>query len=161
MVNECDEVVGSASRSQVHGDPALIHRVAHVLVLDSQGRLFLQKRSTTKDVQPGRWDTSVGGHVNGGEDYGTAATREMAEELGVSGPTPEYLYHYLHSNDYESEMVSTFRVTWDGEVDLDPAEIDEGRFWTADQIAEAAPEIFTPDFLDELVRYQKYLAEPR
>ena len=157
VVNDHDEVIGSASRSQVHGDPSLIHRVAHVLVFDSGGRLFLQKRSTTKDVQPGKWDTSVGGHVDAGESYEAAAAREMAEELGVAGPVPEYLYRYRHTNDYESEMVSTFRVVWDGRIELDREEIDEGRFWTSQEIAESDPEIFTPNFLDELVRYQLQL----
>jgi isopentenyldiphosphate isomerase len=84
-VDEQDQVIGQAPRSECHGNPALVHRVAHVLVFDRSDRLLLQKRSMTKDIQPGRWDTSVGGHLDPGESYLEAACREMREELGVEG----------------------------------------------------------------------------
>ena len=77
VVDKNDQPVGKATRSEVHGNPKLIHRVSHVLVFNSKGDLFLQKRGLNKDVQPGMWDTSVGGHVDFGEDYKTAALREQ------------------------------------------------------------------------------------
>ncbi|MFW5880389.1 MAG: NUDIX hydrolase [Spirochaetota bacterium] len=156
IVNEADEVIGRASRADVHGNPALIHRVAHVLVFTSEGELFLQRRSPTKDVQPNKWDTSVGGHVDAGETYEDAARREMGEELGIVGVPVEPLYRYLHRNEYESEMVATFRVTWDGPVIVNPSEISEGRFWTLSEIHAEESSIFTPNFLDELTRYRDW-----
>ncbi|MCK5249813.1 MAG: NUDIX domain-containing protein, partial [Spirochaetaceae bacterium] len=66
LVDDEDRVIGRAGRDEVHGNPALLHRVVHVLVFDGRGRIFLQKRAEDKDVQPGRWDTSVGGHVDAG-----------------------------------------------------------------------------------------------
>ncbi len=84
IVDENDRVICQAPRSVCHGDPSLIHRVAHVLVFNRRGQLLLQKRSRSKDIQPGRWDTSVGGHLDPGEDYLEAAYREMREELGIS-----------------------------------------------------------------------------
>ena len=157
VVDERDRVVGRADRTEVHGNPSLIHRVAHVLVFDPAGRLFLQLRAPDKDVQPGKWDTSVGGHVDAGETYGEAATREMREELAVDGVAPERLYRYLHRNDCESEMVTTFRVVWDGPIRPDPAEISEGRFWTLEEIEGSDAGLFTPNFLDELDRYRAWL----
>ncbi|MFW5743877.1 MAG: NUDIX hydrolase [Spirochaetota bacterium] len=154
VVDEHDEVVGRARRDEVHGDPSLIHRVAHVLVFNAAGELFLQLRSPDKDVQPNRWDTSVGGHVDAGETYEDAARREMREELGIEGPSLERLYRYRHANDYESEMVTTYRVLWDGPIETDPTEISEGRFWTLAEIAAADRALFTPNFLDELARYR-------
>lgn len=82
VVNYKGEVIGILPRSHIHGNPSLVHRVVHVLVFNSKGELLLQKRSLTRDVAPGKWDTSVGGHINPGEDPLEAARREMKEELG-------------------------------------------------------------------------------
>jgi isopentenyldiphosphate isomerase len=92
IVDENGAVIGTAKRSDLHGNPSLIHRVIHILVFDKKGRLLLQKRSLQKDIAPGKWDTSVGGHVNPGEDILSAANREMEEELGVEKCALEYLY---------------------------------------------------------------------
>ena len=154
VVDEHDQVVGSALRSEVHGNPDLIHRVAHVLVFSSSGRLYLQLRAHWKVVQPDRWDTSVGGHVDAGESYEQAAKREMREELGIKGAQIAPLYRYLHRNEFESEMVTTFRTEWDGPVVPDPSEIARGRFWTLQEIESSDPSLFTPNFLDELARYR-------
>ena len=94
VVDEADKVIGTATRRECHGNPRLIHRVAHVLVFTSSGDLWLQKRSLAKDIQPGKWDTSVGGHLKPGEDYQAAAYRELAEELGICGVELTFLYKY-------------------------------------------------------------------
>ena len=67
VVTEEGKLVKTLLRSKIHGNPSLIHRVVHVLISNSEGNLLLQKRSMHKDVAPGKWDTSVGGHVNAGE----------------------------------------------------------------------------------------------
>ena len=77
IVDDNDLVIGTAPRRECHGNPALVHRAAHVLVFNRAGQLLLQKRSASKDIQPGKWDTSVGGHLDPGENYLTAAVREM------------------------------------------------------------------------------------
>lgn len=114
IVNEKDQIIGQAPRREIHGDPSRIHRVAHVLVFNPRGELFLQKRSFLKDVQPGKWDTSVGGHLEPGEEYLAGALREMEEELGIRAVAVNFLYKYLHRNDYETEFVSTFPVSGRG-----------------------------------------------
>lgn len=150
IVDNQDRVIGQAPRSACHGNPALIHRVAHVLVFNSAGQLLLQKRSETKDVQPGRWDTSVGGHLDPGEDYRDGALREMAEELGVVGQELNYLYSYPHRNAFESENVSTFLVRYDGPFRFDTQEIDGIDFYTATQIAQMLGSgVLTPNFEHE------------
>lgn len=169
IVDDDDNVIGQAARNEVHGNPALMHRVVHVLVFNSQGHLFLQKRADDKDVQPGKWDTSVGGHVDAGEERYSAAIRELSEELNIPGrgipgrgktpPRLEHLYDYRHSNDYESELVSTWMTIWDGGIEVQLSEISEGRFWDLKEIdllagrsSETSP--FTPNFLDELKRWR-------
>jgi isopentenyl-diphosphate delta-isomerase type 1 len=157
IVDAEDRVIGRALRSECHGNPQLIHRVAHVLVFDRQGRLLLQKRSMNKDVQPGKWDTSVGGHLDPGETYAAAAKREMLEELGIADLPLTFLYAYPMRNDFESENVATFTTCHDGPFLFSVSEIDEVRFWTAQEIdAALSSGILTPNFEDEWARWQRH-----
>jgi isopentenyldiphosphate isomerase len=150
IVDEQDQVIGQALRSACHGNPALVHRVAHVLVFDRGDRLLLQKRSMNKDIQPGRWDTSVGGHLDPGESYLMAARREMREELGIEGIPLTWLYASKIRNEIESENVSTYLARYDGEVHFAADEIDEVRFWSAAEIdAALGTGVFTPNFEEE------------
>lgn len=164
IVDEDDNVIGTAPRSECHGNPALIHRVAHVLVVNAKGDLLLQKRSPHKDIQPGKWDTSVGGHLDPGETYHDAALREMAEELGLTGLPLTFLYKSKIRNEIESENVATYLTRYDGEVVWNPREIDAVRYWPAGEIEAAiGTGVFTPNFEEEWAMYQafrrRYLAE--
>src|SRR5271154_1139776 len=85
VVDLDDQVIGQAPRREVHARK-LLHRAIHVLVHDPNGHLFLQRRSLTKDSDPGCWDASCTGHVDAGEDYLIAARRELGEELGWHDP---------------------------------------------------------------------------
>ncbi len=136
IVDEKGEVKGIAPRSQIHGNPALMHRVAHVLVFNRKGEILLQRRSMNKDVAPGRWDTSVGGHVDPGESPEGAALREMKEEIGVDGRI-EFLHSYIHTNDYETELVHTFRALKDDGFEFNAEEIEEIRFWDLGEVERA------------------------
>lgn len=132
-----------------------MHRVVHVMVLNAEGDFLLQLRSKSKDVAPGLWDTSVGGHVNPGEDILEAARRELGEELGVSG-TPEFLYSYVHTNRYETELVHTFFLIHDGGFDFNGEEIDEVRFWGIREIEENLGKgTFSDNFEHEISLYLK------
>ena len=157
IVDEHDAVIGTARRSECHGNPQLIHRVAHVLVFDQQGRLLLQKRSLNKDVQPGKWDTSVGGHLDPGETYEEAAAREMFEELGLVDLPLTFLHAYQMRSDFESENVATFTTCHDGPFHFSTREIDEVRFWTLQEIdAALSSGILTPNFEDEWARWRDH-----
>ena len=154
IVNYKGEVIGQALRSEVHGNPSMIHRVVHVLVFNRKGDILLQKRSQNKDVAPGRWDTSVGGHVGIGEELTLSSKREMHEELGVPGLEPEYLYSYIHSNTYETELVTTYRCVHEGEFSYNKEEIDEIRFWSLDEIRDAiGKKVLSDNFEHEFVSY--------
>lgn len=133
IVDKQGRVLGLAPRSEIHGNPSLMHRVVHVLVFNKTGELLLQKRSLKKDVAPGKWDTSVGGHVEPGESLPEAAKRELKEELGITAE-PEFLYSYIHTNSYETELVHTFLYRHEGSVSFNRDEIDEVRFWSIEDI---------------------------
>jgi len=146
-------VIGRAPRSICHGNPGLIHRAVHVLIFDHHGRLFLQKRSAHKDVQPNKWDTSVGGHLNPGEIPVQGAAREMREELGIEDRPLVPAYEYVWQSEIETELISTFAVSYDGPFNLDPVEIAEGRFWSFREIQELlGTGAFTPQFEKEFPR---------
>jgi len=134
IVDEEGQIIGRARRGECHADPRLLHRAVHLFVFDREGRLFLQKRGLGKRIQPGRWDTSVGGHVDPGEGPEQAVLREAAEELGLEGITPDFLHRYIWRSPVESELVSTYRCTHEGPFTLKADEIDEGRFHTPNEL---------------------------
>ncbi len=136
VVNKKGETIKTMPRSKIHGDPSLLHKVVHVLVFNEIGELYLQKRSMDKDVAPGKWDTSVGGHVDAGETLEDAVKREIEEELGITTPTLTFLYTYTHSNQYETELVYTYSCIYQGTITFQQEEIDEVRPWNLTEIKE-------------------------
>jgi isopentenyldiphosphate isomerase len=157
IVNEHGEIIGTAPRMTIHRDNSLLHRVVHLLLFNSKGLLLLQKRSPLKDVAPGTWDTSVGGHVAPGEDITTALKREMEEELSLTNCETDFLYRYIHRNEKESELVHSFRAIYDGNVNFNKDEIAEVRFWEPDEITRSIGSgIFSNNFIDEFQRYLEF-----
>ena len=158
VVNESGETINTLPRSEIHGNPELLHIVVHILVFNAKGELLLQKRSMDKDVAPGRWDTSVGGHVNSGETVADAVMRETEEELGITTCSPEFLYTYIHSNDYEAELVYTYKCVYDGEIEFQQDEIDEVRPWGLDEIKGIIGKgTLSDNFEHEIKTYIKYM----
>ena len=176
VVDAAGNVVGKATRGECHGGSMLLHPVVHLHVFNSRGELYLQKRPAWKDIQPGRWDTAVGGHVDYGETIAEALRREVREELGITEFTPEAVAVYefrsererevreeLGITDFvpgavavypfrserEYELVHVFRTVYDGEV-RPSGELDGGRFWSPDEIRENLGQgVFTPNFEGE------------
>ncbi len=150
IVEENGLVVGQAARSYVHGGSRLLHPVVHLHIINRYGDLFLQKRSMSKNLLPGRWDTAVGGHVDYGETLDGALYREAFEELGFREFNPAYLKAYVWESEREREMVSVFAAV--GNFNLNPSneEVTEGRFWRMDEIEAAiGKSILTPNFEQE------------
>jgi isopentenyldiphosphate isomerase len=155
IVDDSGKIIGKASRSECHGNPALIHRTVHAVVYHPDGRILLQKRSKNKDIQPEKWDTAVGGHLDCGEDFQTAAVREIKEELGISVNFSEleYLADAEIRNDIESENIKIYKLISSGPFKFQKEEISEIRFWKIDELRTAVsetPELFTPNLLTEL-----------
>jgi isopentenyldiphosphate isomerase len=126
--------------------------VSHVIVTDGSGRVYLQKRPLTKDIEPGKWDTSVGGHLDCGESHEAGAAREMREELGLAGSL-RFLHRYLWRTDRETELVEAFAHQATAEPRPLPGEIDEGRWFTLPEVAAlVARGEATPHLTEELRR---------
>jgi len=134
VVNERDEVIGRKTRSQVHR-LGLQHRAVHVLVFNSRGQVFLQKRSMKKDRQPGLWDSSASGHVDSGEDYDVCALRELGEEIGLHlRGVPPRLFKLPASPETDQEHVWVYRCQAEGPFDLNPEEIERGDWFTPEEL---------------------------
>ena len=157
LVDEEGRVIGSATRGQCHDGSKLLHPVVHLHVFDSAGRLYLQQRPLWKDIQPGKWDTAVGGHVDFGEEIADALLREVREELGIEGFIPEFLMRYIFESERDRELVHVYRTTYDGDI-YPTAELDGGRFWTLDEIREAIGKgVLTPNFESEFLKIMDFL----
>jgi len=151
LVDEKGMVIGKATRKEVHRGPGKLHPVIHLHLINSKGEVYLQKRSMLKDTQPGKWDTSVGGHVDLGETIEQALLRETAEELNITGIHPVPLAQYKWETDVESELVFSFRAIYNATPVFNKQEIDEGRFWTIAEIRKnLGTGIFTPNFENEV-----------
>ncbi len=130
VVDENDRVTGVKTRGEIHA-LGLMHRAVHILVFNSGGELFIQKRSMRKDNNPGLWDSSAAGHVDSGEDYYDCAIRELGEELGIRVTAPlEQLFRLAASRITDMEHCIVYRCVSDGPFELEVAEIDEGAWIT-------------------------------
>lgn len=150
MVDEAGERgrVGDTCRMPRRG--GLLHPVVHLHLFNSRGELYLQRRPVWKDIQPGRWDTAVGGHVDYGETVDDALRREVREELGVTGFVPERVAVYVFRSERERELIYVHRTVYDGEV-VPSDELDGGRFWSRDEImANLGKGVFTPNLEGEV-----------
>lgn len=156
------DLVGSATRAICHGGSMLLHPVVHLHVVATDGSILLQKRSMSKDIQPGRWDTAVGGHVDFDEEIYQALLRETREELGLTDINPRFIKQYVFESERERELVNVYTVKClkDRAFDFDPAEIDEVRFWSEDEILEsieANRQELTPNFIGEYLKIKDLL----
>ena len=150
VVNERDEVTGQRTRKEVHR-LGLWHRAVHVLVFDSRGRVFLQKRSLNKDRQPGLWDSSASGHLDCGESYDACAVRELREEIGLAlSCPPQRLFKLAASERTDQEHVWVYRCEAEGPFTLHPEEIERGDWFAPLQVTrwmKERPEEFTDALL--------------
>ena len=151
-------VIGRSTREYCHGGAKPLHPVIHVHIIDRFSRIYLQKRSMKKDIQPGKWDTAVGGHVSYGESIVEAVYREAYEELRLIEFNPIHIETYQFESPVEKEMVSIFAAVGSYELTPDLDEVDEGRWWPVEEIdANMGKGVFTPNFESEFQMIRKQL----
>lgn len=147
IVDENDIVIGQKRRADIHAEK-LLHRAVHILVFNTSGELLVHRRSANKDEYPLYWTTSASGHLDAGEEYSTAAGRELQEELGIVAQ-PEFLHKFPASPQTANEHSAIYRVITDDEPVFDPEEIAEGKYIPLDELVqdlERHPDRYTPPF---------------
>lgn len=160
LVDEQGVLIGAATRGECHDGSKKLHPVVHLHVFNDKGELFLQKRPAWKDIQPGKWDTAVGGHIDLGESVEMALKRETAEELGITDFIPEFLTSYVFESDREKELVFVHKTVYNQPI-YPSEELDDGRFWTTEEIeANLWNGTFTPNFENEFKRIHTLMNEP-
>lgn len=157
VVDESGNILGAVTRGHAHDGSKILHPVVHLHVFNSRGDLYLQRRPDWKDIQPGKWDTAVGGHIDLGENVEKALRREVGEELGITDFTPESLGHYVFESQRERELVYVHSCVYDGAIRPSAQELNGGHFWSAVEIeSNIGKGVFTPNFESE---YQRFFAK--
>lgn len=154
IVDPDGNILGAISRGEAHSGSKVLHPVVHLHVFNSHGDLYLQRRPVWKDIQPGKWDTATGGHVDLGESVEQALRREVREELGITDFEPTSMGHYVFESARERELVYVHRTVYDGTIHPSESELDGGRFWSPQEIADNMGKgVFTPNFESEYKRF--------
>lgn len=150
LVDNEGNVIGSILRGEAHNGCKKLHPVVHLHVFNSSGELYLQKRPEWKDIQPGKWDTACGGHIDYGETVDEALRREVSEELGITNYSPHLIKQYVFESSVEKEFVNVFTTVYDLPIHTSETELDGGRFWSIDEIRQnIGNRTFTPNFENE------------
>lgn len=149
LVDTNGTIIGETTRGNCHDGSKLLHPVVHLHIFDGQGRLYLQQRPLWKTIQPGKWDTAVGGHISAGESITDALKRETLEEVGIETFSPELILSYLFESECEKELIYVYHTRYEEEI-VPTEELDGGRFWTIEEIENAIGKgILTPNFEQE------------
>lgn len=146
-IDDDDNVISVVPRSRMRAE-ALLHRSVGIHVWSTEEQVLAHRRADNKDLHPGYWDLGAGGVVSAGESYDEAATRELAEELGVRDVTLEH----LGSGRFDSVAFATiahfYRVVFDGPFSFDDGEIAEARFVSVPTLRDMIATLpFMPDTL--------------
>ena len=160
VVDNEGKIIGKASREYCHnGINKVLHPVVHMHILNSKGEIFLQKRSLSAKVQPGKWDAAVGGHVKWNESIEKALNRETYEETKLRPDHPKMFARYIWNSDIESELVFSFLQHTDKQPQINHREAEEGKWWSFDEIKSTSQTIFTSNFLQEFKILVKIFSE--
>jgi len=151
-IDQHGSVISVHPRSAFHkgGKDKMLHPVVHLHVFNSKGEIYLQKRPIHKLIQPGKWDTAVGGHISANEDLQLALKREIKEEIGLENIDIKFFKNYIWETEIEIELIYMFISNTDKNPIPSKTELDGGKFWTINDIEEnIGKDIFTPNFEKE------------
>lgn len=106
IVNAADKVLKQMPRSEIYKQGMSNFRVVNVFIENSEGQLWIPRRTENKKLFPLCLDMSMGGHVTAGETYEEALCRELKEELRMV--ISNYRHEFLGQLTPERHRVSAF-----------------------------------------------------
>ncbi len=114
IVNEKDVAIGRLLRSQVYEKGLSNFRVINMFIINSNGELWIPRRTANKRIFPLCLDMSVGGHVESGENYESALIREVSEELNIDLKlAPFKILGHLRPQDGVSAFMNVYELMMD------------------------------------------------
>lgn len=142
IINENDEVIGTATREECHKDPKLMHRTVHFTLFNKvDGRILITRRSVKKAHDGGKI-AFLGEHILSGESYFDALKRGVKEELGVDINDGIEFAHKIFQYDTQTELVRFFVGFYDkNNISYDKEEIDEAKWVSVDDIKDLEDEV--------------------
>ena len=159
-VNDNDEVIGQATREEIHANGWKC-RIIQIFVVNDEGKILTQWRAGHKSQGAHIFDSSVGGHVDVGETYEEAAYREMQEEIGIKEPL-EFISNIIDvkSGDFAQLFLTHSNgpfTNWEEEADaLEWFSVDE-----IENLMERLPYIFTGGIIPSFKAYKKHLKKQK
>lgn len=156
IIDAQDTVLRTATREEAR-QKNLMHRSAHIYIFNSKGHIFIHKRTQTKDIFPGLYDMKVGGVVSSGESYLKAAKRELKEEIGAEAEL-EFLFNFRYKTKDDNFLAKVYKCIYDGPIQLQEEEIEEGLFVSFEKLKEMMTEIkFCPDSIEEFKHFESIM----
>ena len=155
IVDRENNLVGAATRREMR-ERALPHRATYIVIENSRGEFYVQKRTMTKDVYPGYWDPVTGGVVQSGESYEESAVRELEEEMGITGVVLRELFDFWFEDGAKAPVWGrAYHCRWDGATRPQPEEVEYVELMSRERI-EARKMEMTPDGYEVMLRYWQY-----
>jgi len=164
LVNEKDEVLGTADKMQVHVD-GILHRAFSIFILNNKGELLLQQRAEDKYHSGGLWTNTCCSHPRPGEATIDAAHRRLQEEMGFDCDL-QPLFQMRYKSDVgngltEHEFDHIFLGKYDGPVIVNAAEVKAYSFMSLDEIESRiaeTPNTFTTWMRIAFPQFLEYIA---
>lgn len=154
IVDEHNNEKAVAPRSEMRLNN-LIHRASYIIVCNSAGEIFVQKRTRTKDIYPGYYDIAAGGVVQENETYLESAKRELQEELGVSAFL-KILFDHFYCDAHNKVWGRIFSCIHEGPFQLQKEEVESGHFMPVHEVLQAREMYFTPDGIEILEKIMRF-----
>ena len=150
VMDRFNRPLASLPLGEVHRQ-RLAHRTALVLLFNQDNKLYLQKRSRSKRVYPGRWDVSARVHVLSGEATLDAAVRALRDELGLRMERLRLVRQVPPGPEIGSGWTSVYSTGRVPQVPKPaPEEVEEGYWYGGDELAclvREFRELMTPGLL--------------
>lgn len=158
LVDEQDNPIGKMEKQQAHIE-GLLHRAFSIFIFNSEKKLLLQKRASSKYHCGGLWTNSCCSHPRENENIQDAANRRLAEEMGMQCSLKP-IFTFMYRAEFDNGLIEhEFDHVFFGESDqnpkINPEEVETYRYIAMEDLQQEVkefPQNFTPWFIIALDR---------